>query len=267
MLRAAVAGAQGRMGSAIIRALDSAEGIELACAVVRERPPGSAKGKPAAVLHAGKEVPTFFDIDGIPEDVDILIDFTTPEGTLKNISYCAEKGLPAVTGTTGFSGEQIAALARFAERIPLVFSPNMSVGVNLLFKLAATAASILGESYDAEIVEVHHRKKKDAPSGTALHLADAVAQARGKNLEKTAVFSRHGQIGERTASEIGIQALRGGDIVGEHTLLLAGPGERLELTHRAHSRDNFAQGAVRAAFWVVGKDPGLYSMADVLGLK
>jgi 4-hydroxy-tetrahydrodipicolinate reductase len=142
----------------------------------------------------------------------------------------------------------------------------MSVGVNLLFILAATAARVLGESYDAEVVETHHRMKKDAPSGTALRLAEAVAEARGRELEGTAVFERHGLIGERTSTEIGIQTLRAGDIVGEHTLLFAGPGERIELTHRAHSRDNFARGAVRAAQWVVGREPGLYSMANVLGL-
>jgi len=267
MVRAVVAGAWGRMGSAIIRVLDLTEGIELAGALVRERGPGPTLEKTPVVMSGGKEIPVIFDIGQMPEDVDVLIDFTTPEGTLKNIGYCSERGIAAVTGTTGLSRDQKEALSRFAERIPLVFSPNMSVGVNLLFKLAATAASILGESYDAEIVEVHHRMKKDAPSGTALHLADAVARARGKNLEETAVFSRHGQIGERTDSEIGIQSLRGGDIVGEHTLILAGPGERLELTHKAHSRDNFAQGTVRAALWVKGRNPGLYSMADVLGIK
>jgi 4-hydroxy-tetrahydrodipicolinate reductase len=183
------------------------------------------------------------------------------------MEFCAGRGIPVVVGTTGLNEEQKEALTMFANRAPTVFSPNMSVGVNLLFKLAATAATILGNEYDAEIVETHHRNKKDAPSGTALRLAETIAEALGRKLDEQAVYARHGMIGERSRSEIGIQTLRAGDIVGEHTLLLAGPGERIELTHRAHSRENFARGAVRAALWIADKEPGLYSMADVLGLE
>jgi 4-hydroxy-tetrahydrodipicolinate reductase len=186
---------------------------------------------------------------------------------VENLGFCVENGIPAVVGTTGLSGEQKETLTGMAGRIPIVFAPNMSIGVNLLFKLAAIAAGALGESYNAEIVEAHHRMKKDAPSGTAIRLAEAVAEARDLSLDDNAVYARHGMIGERGMKEIGIQTVRAGDIVGEHTLILAGPGERIELTHRAHSRDNFARGAVRAARWVIGREPGLYSMGDVLGLE
>ncbi|UCG38259.1 MAG: 4-hydroxy-tetrahydrodipicolinate reductase [bacterium] len=267
MIRAAVAGACGRMGTAIIQAMETTQGIRLAGALEREGHPclGQDAGLRASVGEKGVTVTA--DLDSIPSNVQVLIDFTSPEGTLRNLEYCAGRGLAAVIGTTGLSEEQKEALVMFASRTPTVFSPNMSVGVNLLFKLAARAAAVLGDAYDAEIVETHHRMKKDAPSGTALRLAEAVAQARGRDLAGSAVYSRHGMIGERSRGEIGIQTLRGGDIVGEHTLLLAGPGERLELTHRAHSRDNFARGAVRAALWVTGKEPGLYGMDDVLGLK
>jgi len=263
MIRAAVAGACGRMGNTIIQAIGSTDGIELAGALEHQGHPQlgqvcSLPGSSPVAITSGPE-----SISG----VDVLIDFTTPEGSLSNLEACAELGIGAVIGTTGLGEEQKEALHMFALRTPTVFSPNMSVGVNLLFRLAATAAAALGDDYDVEIVEAHHRMKKDAPSGTALGLAEVVAEALGRNLADSAVYARHGMIGERPAGEIGIQTIRAGDIVGEHTLLLAGPGERIELTHRAHSRDNFARGAVRAAVWVVGKEPGLYSMADVLGIK
>ncbi len=264
MIKAGVAGAGGRMGRAIIDAIGLNEGIELTAALEHPESPllgeeANRPGLPSVKITAGPE--------SLPSDVDVLIDFTTPEGSLANLETCAERSVPAVIGTTGLSEEQKEALHMFALRTPTVFSPNMSVGVNILFKLAALAATALGDDYDAEIFEAHHRMKKDAPSGTALRLAEAVASAMGRDLAKNAVFARHGMIGERSSHEIGIQTIRAGDIVGEHTLLLAGPGERIELTHRAHSRDNFAMGAVRAALWVVDRDPGLYTMADVLGLK
>ncbi len=267
MLRAVVAGACGRMGTAIIQALDSTEGIELAGAIERREHPCFSAGNDTRATVGGSRVPVVSEYPSLPSRFDVLIDFTTPEGTLKNTGYCADHRIPAVVGTTGMTGEQVETLAALANRVPVVFAPNMSVGVNLLFRLAATAASVLGEGYDAEIVETHHRMKKDAPSGTAIRLAETVAKARGRDLATSAVYARHGIIGERTEAEIGIQTIRAGDIVGEHTLLLAGPGERIELTHRAHSRDNFARGAVRAAMWAIGKEPGMYSMADVLGLE
>jgi 4-hydroxy-tetrahydrodipicolinate reductase len=266
VIRAAVAGACGRMGTAIIQALDASEGIELTGAIERPDHPCFLGGKDPMGTVCGKGIPVVFDHASLPSGLDVFIDFTTPEGTLKNVAYSAEHLIPAVVGTTGLTGEQVKTLTTLAHRVPVVFAPNMSIGVNLLFKLAATAAAVLGEAYDAEILETHHRMKKDAPSGTAIRLAESVAQARGRDLAETAVYERHGMIGQRAESEIGIQTLRAGDIVGEHTLLLAGPGERIELTHRAHSRENFALGAVRAAMWVIGKDPGLYSMAEVLGI-
>jgi 4-hydroxy-tetrahydrodipicolinate reductase len=266
MVKAVVSGAAGRMGKAIIRVLSGVEGIVLTGALEGEGNVslGEDAGRMAGVGKA--EVPLTTDIEPLLKDADVLIDFTAPRAALKHMEACAETDVAVVVGTTGFSPEETEAFTLFAQRTRTVFAPNMSVGVNLLFKLAEMAALSLGDSYDVEIVEAHHRMKKDAPSGTALRLAEIVASALGRDLDADAVYTRHGMIGERTDNEIGIQTIRAGDIVGEHTLLLAGPGERLELTHRAHSRDNFAQGAVRAALWVVDQSPGLYSMADVLGL-
>jgi 4-hydroxy-tetrahydrodipicolinate reductase len=265
-IKAVVAGACGRMGTAVIETLRAAEGIELVGALeLREHPcVGQVAGdRPGA--DAG-EIRIASTHESLPAKFDVFIDFTAPAGTLDNLEFCARTGTPSVIGTTGFTDKQREALTGYAGTVPIVFSPNMSIGVNLLFKLAGIAAASLGNTYDAEIVEVHHKLKKDAPSGTALRLAETVAGAFGRDLDENAVYSRHGMIGDRSELEIGIQAVRAGDIVGEHTLLFAGPGERIELTHRAHSRDNFARGAIRAALWVVGRKPGLYSMADVLGL-
>ena len=263
MIRAVVAGACGRMGTAIIQAIGSTDGIELAGALEHQEHPllGQELSLPGIT-----PVKLTYGPGSISAGMDVLIDFTTPEGSLSNLEACAELGIPVVIGTTGMKEEQKEALYMFSLRTPTVFSPNMSIGVNLLFRLAATAAAALGDDYDVEIVEAHHRMKKDAPSGTAIGLAEAVAEALGRDLADKAVYARHGMIGERSAGEIGIQTIRAGDIVGEHTLLLAGPGERIELTHRAHSRDNFARGAIRASLWIVDKEPGQYSMADVLGL-
>ncbi len=267
MIKAVVAGTFGRMGTAIIRSIDSTPGIELTGALEREGHPGLGQELLRPGSPGAKPVRVTSRFEDLPDDVNVLIDFTAPEATLRHLEVCAETGVCAVIGTTGLTGEQREALVMFAGRTPTVFSPNMSVGVNLLFQLAATAAAALGDDYDVEIIEAHHRMKKDAPSGTALRLAEVVAEALGRDPEKQTVYARQGMIGERTVEEIGIHTVRAGDIVGEHTLLLAGPGERIELTHRAHSRENFARGAVRAAMWVADKEPGLYSMADVLGLK
>jgi 4-hydroxy-tetrahydrodipicolinate reductase len=266
MIKAAVAGAAGRMGKAIIKAINEIDGIELSGALEHKdhQAIGQDAGNIAGIREVGIGIVS--DVVAVLDSSDVLIDFTSPRATLFNLEGCADNGVSSVIGTTGLSEEDLEALTIFASRTPTVFSPNMSVGVNLLFRLAEIAASSLGDSYDLEIFEAHHRMKKDAPSGTAMRLAEIVAQALGRDLDKSAVYERRGMIGERTKKEIGIQTLRAGDIVGEHTLLLAGPGERLELTHRAHSRDNFAQGAVRAALWLKDKEPGLYSMADVLGL-
>ncbi|RME64954.1 MAG: 4-hydroxy-tetrahydrodipicolinate reductase, partial [Nitrospirae bacterium] len=201
------------------------------------------------------------------KDADVVIDFTTPQATLQTLKTVAEHGKAAVIGTTGFSKEDLADIDALAEKIAFVMAPNMSVGVNLLFKVLKTVAEVLGDDYDVEIIEAHHRMKKDAPSGTALKLAQVVADALDRDLDEVAVYARKGLIGERSKKEIGIQTIRAGDIVGEHTVMFAGIGERIEITHRASSRDTFASGALRAALWVYGKPPGRYDMLDVLGLK
>jgi 4-hydroxy-tetrahydrodipicolinate reductase len=197
---------------------------------------------------------------------DGIIDFTFPEVTLEVARYAAGHGKFMVIGTTGFSDTQKQTLAGYAERVPMVLSPNMSIGVNVLFRVVKMVAGLLDESYDVEIVEAHHRMKKDAPSGTALALARSAAEGRGVDLGEKACYERHGMIGARPTGQIGIQTVRAGDIVGEHTVMFAGNGERIEIVHKAHTRENFARGAVRAAAWVAGRKPGLYGMTDVLGI-
>ncbi len=268
MIRAVVCGAAGRMGCAIIRVIHQTEGIALAGAL--ERPDSSLLGQDAGMICGVEKLGVVLTSDLaalLAHDADVLIDFTNPEATMEHMKLCARAKLAAVVGTTGLSPADRETLAKHARSAPVAFSPNFSLGVNVLFALAEMAARTLGRDYDAEIVETHHNRKKDAPSGTALRLAESVAKATGRELAQQAVYERHGMIGERRPGEIGIQTVRAGDIVGEHTLILAGPGERLELIHRAHSRENFARGAVKAALWIKDKKPGLYDMGDVLGLK
>ena len=199
-------------------------------------------------------------------DGHLVIDFTSAESSLEHARVCAALGVPLIIGSTGFSADGKAEVGRCAQRIAVVMSPNMSVGVNLMVKVASELAKVLGDSFDVEILEAHHRTKKDAPSGTALKLAEEVGAALGRS-KADLRLAREGQIGERARREIGIQALRGGDVVGEHTVYFLGDGERVELTHRATSRDQFARGALRAARWIIGRAPGLYDMNDVLGLR
>ncbi len=266
-IRTLVAGAAGRMGQRIIAALEGQEGITLAGACERGGHPllGQDAGVVAGV--GAKRVPIEAPLDGMIARGDVLVDFTSPEASLAHVELAVSSGVAVVLGTTGVGTAEQAALERAARKIPIVFAPNMSVGVNLLFKVLADVAPVLGDAYDVEILEAHHRFKKDAPSGTAKKMAQVVAEALRRDLGKVAVQGRCGMVGERRPEEIGILALRGGDIVGEHTVTFAGLGERIEITHRAHSRDTFARGAVRAARWVVGRVPGLYDMMDVLGLK
>jgi 4-hydroxy-tetrahydrodipicolinate reductase len=198
---------------------------------------------------------------------DVLIDFTSPEATLEHLGHCRGSGRPMVIGTTGLSDQQRSVVEGAAREVPIVFAPNMSVGVNLCLKLLETAARVLGDGFDVEVIEAHHRHKVDAPSGTALRMGEVVAAALGRDLKSCAVYGREGRTGERSAATIGFATVRGGDIVGEHTVLFAGAGERVEITHRASSRATFAGGALRAAHWVVGRPPGLYDMLDVLALK
>ncbi|HZE61509.1 MAG TPA: 4-hydroxy-tetrahydrodipicolinate reductase [Burkholderiales bacterium] len=248
-LRVAVAGAGGRMGRTVIDAVLADRELELAAAFDIAR---SQIGE----IEVGSDA-------SVAADCDVLIDFTRPEGTVANLKHARA----AVIGTTGFSPAQKKTVTDAAKRIPIVMAANFAVGVNATYKLAETAAKILGDGYDVEILEAHHRHKVDAPSGTALKLGDVVAQALGRKLGDVARHGREGETGERPLKQIGFHAIRGGDIVGEHTVLFAGQGERVEITVRSQSRMTYAVGAVRAAKWLRGKPAGLYDMSDVLGLR
>lgn len=256
MIRAVLAGAAGRMGEAILRLLGEGEGIALAGAL--EGPEHPSVGSDLGGISIGSS------IDEIEASWDVIIDFSVPEASVRNVAAAASLRRAAVVGTTGFSPEELSRIEEAARQSPCVLAPNMSIGVNLLFQLVETAARLLGPGYDAEIVETHHRHKKDAPSGTALRLAAAVASARGTQLDAVRRDGRTGEAGPRPAGEIGLHAVRGGDIVGRHEVLFAGEGERLTFSHEVSGRENFARGALLAARWVVGRPPGLYSMLDVL---
>ena len=207
------------------------------------------------------------DLSAAMERGEVVIDFSTPEATLEHLRIVVQHRRPMVIGTTGFSAPELAELKALVKPIPCVLSPNMSVGVNIIFKVIAEMAKSFGEEYDIEVIEAHHRLKKDAPSGTALKMGEILARAMNRDLDQVGVYARKGLIGERRRGEIGIQAIRAGDIVGDHTVLFGGMGERVEVTHRVQSRDTFARGALRAARWVVKQPPGLYDMMDVLGLR
>ena len=241
------------MGRTLIDAVQADRDLTLVSAI-------DVSGSPAVGSQIGGLKVTS-DLGAI-DKADVLIDFTRPEGTLKHLEHAKAM----VIGTTGFTEEDKGAIAEAAKRIPIVMAANFAVGVNAVYKLAETAARILGDDYDVEIVEAHHRHKVDAPSGTALHLGQIVAQAMGRELEKNAVFGRKGDLGERKPKQIGFHAIRGGDIVGEHTVIFAGSGERVEVTVRSQSRTTYAQGALRAVKFLKGRAPGLYGMGDVLGL-
>jgi len=267
MVRAIVAGAAGRMGGRIIHGICQSKGITLAAAFERPDHPciGQDAGQMVGLGNLGIKVAG--SLEEVSATGEVLIDFTTPEATLKNTRVAFSIGLSMVIGTTGISGDTLKEITRLSKGIRCVMSPNMSVGVNVMFRIAEDMAGYLGQDYDVEILEVHHRFKKDAPSGTAMKLARILASATDRNLDEVAVYERRGMIGERTDREIGIQTWRAGDITGEHTILFGGIGERLELIHRAHNRDNFARGAVKAAEWIVQQSAGLYDMQDVLGLR
>lgn len=266
MVRTVITGISGRMGSTLLRLAREDEALEVVGATDR-------KGSTWIGLDAG--LATRLGSLGLPvtdsleaalqgSKTHVVVDFTSAEASVEHARVCAAKGTALVVGSTGFSPEARAEMTRLAQIIPIVMSPNMSVGVNLVIKVEGDLARALGESFDIEVLEAHHRLKKDAPSGTALRLAEELAVAMGRSSDNF-TFAREGQVGERPPKEIGIQTLRGGDVVGEHTVYFYGEGERIELTHRATSRDQFAKGALRAALWVVGKKPGLYGMNDVLG--
>ena len=267
MIRAIVTGAAGRMGTRIITLIAETEGIELAGAVERRGHPWIGRDAGEGLGPGRTGVLIGDDLAVCIEQGDVVIDFTAHDVSTGHLEIAARKGKAIVIGSTGFTSQEMVRARELAGSFPCVIAPNMSVGVNVLFKVLADVAGILGGDYDVEIVETHHRLKKDAPSGTALRMAQVIAESLGRDLEKVGVYSRRGMIGERTGQEIGIQTLRAGDIVGEHTVIFGGMGERVEFTHRAHSRDNFARGAIRAALWVVGRPNGLYDMQDVLGLR
>jgi 4-hydroxy-tetrahydrodipicolinate reductase len=264
-LRVAVAGSSGRMGRMLIEAtLDQAD---LALSGALDLPDSPALGADAgAALGRRTGVRVTADLAEGLRGAEVLIDFTRPEGTLAHLAACRALGVAAVVGTTGFSAAQKAELGALAQHLPVVWAPNMSVGVNVMLRLLAQAAKALGPAYDIEVIEAHHRHKVDAPSGTALAMGEVLARARGLQLERDGVFARHGHTGERAAGSIGFATVRGGDIVGDHTVLFAGSGERIEITHRSSSRANYAEGSLRAARFLRGRAPGLYGMDDVLGL-
>jgi 4-hydroxy-tetrahydrodipicolinate reductase len=252
-VRVAIAGASGRMGLALLEAAAQTEGVTLGAAIDL-----------SASTWGGVSIGT--DVRSALANSDVLIDFTRPAGTLDHVAECLAQKRAIVIGTTGFAPEQLAEIRKAAKKIPVVMAPNMSVGVNVAMKLVEMASRALGPDYDIEVFEMHHRKKVDAPSGTALRLGEVAAAARGASVDKDGVFTRHGVTGERKAGSIGFSVARGGDVVGDHTVYFVGPGERIEITHRSSSRATYAQGAMRAARFVAGKAPGMYDMDDVLGL-
>jgi 4-hydroxy-tetrahydrodipicolinate reductase len=264
MTRVAIHGAAGRMGRNLINACLERDDLELTAALEHAGHP--ALGHDAAILAGGEAVgvPVTDEIDAAV--FDVAVDFSRPAGTLALLAHCQQRGAPLVIGTTGFSPEQRAQLGTAAQSLALLVAPNMGVGVNLLLGLVEKASRALGEAYDAEVIEAHHRHKVDAPSGTALGLGEAVARGRDADLGERAVYAREGQVGERERGEIGFASVRGGDIVGEHTVLFAGDGERIEITHHASSRMLFARGAIRAAAWLAPQRAGLFDMQDVLDL-
>ncbi|CEN56327.1 dihydrodipicolinate reductase [Candidatus Methylopumilus turicensis] len=266
MLKVVIAGCSGRMGYALLEGVFADNELVLHGALDRADSPqigrdaGEQFGKKTGVLIS-------HDVDAALKDADVLVDFTRPEPSLVYLAACQKSGVNMVIGTTGFTSEQKALIANAAKDISVVFAPNMSVGVTLLINLVQAAAKVLSEGYDIEVIEAHHRHKVDAPSGTALRLGEAAASALGRNLEECVIYGREGVTGERDPSTIGFATVRGGDVVGDHTVLFAGIGERVELTHKASSRATFALGALRAGKFIQGKKSGLFDMQDVLGLK
>jgi 4-hydroxy-tetrahydrodipicolinate reductase len=266
MTNIVITGATGRMGRALIEATLEAEGASLSGATVRSSSTlvGADAGELVGQSH--RNAPIQSNLNAFASSNPVVIDFTTIDATLDHLQWCLTQGVPCVIGTTGFSDAQEAMIAEAGESIPVVYAPNFSVGVNVVFDLLDRASRILGDSVDIEVIEAHHRHKVDAPSGTALAMGRVVANALDRDLNQVAVYGREGQTGARTREQIGFATVRAGDVVGDHTVLFAAEGERVEITHKASSRRTFANGAVRAAIWVSSQQSGLYSMRDVLGL-
>ena len=266
MTKVAVAGAGGRMGTSILNTLTEDRNIKIVGATEKSGHPLLGTDLKKIIKNIKGRIVITDKLNSAYKDADVIVDFTTPASTLKTAEYCSRNKKAVVIGTTGFTKAQSKILEKYLKKVPSVYSPNMSVGVNLVFETAKMLASRLGKEYDVELVEAHHGNKVDSPSGTALRLAESVAEGLGIDLDKHARYERHGRIGKRKKGEIGIQTIRGGDVVGDHTVMFLGEGERIELTHKASSRDNFSRGVLRAVKWVDGKAPGIYSMKDVLGL-
>jgi 4-hydroxy-tetrahydrodipicolinate reductase len=266
MLNVIVCGAAGRMGSTLVRLIHESRAMKIAGAVESANHPqiGKDAGEVAGVGKVG--VPIDADLASLIKGAGVVIEFTAPDATLEHVKIAAEKNIPIVVGTTGLNQKQLDEIKQLSRRTRVLISANMSLGVNLLVSLMGKVAAILGDDYDVEIVEAHHRFKKDAPSGTALALAKPIAAALKRDLDQVGVCGRKGIVGERTKQEIGLLSVRAGDIVGEHTVIFGGLGERIEFIHRAQSRETFARGALRAAQWLVKQKKGLYGMQDVLGL-
>lgn len=267
MTKIAVAGAAGRMGSRITALSKEYEGLKLVGAFEKKGHKDIGKDIGTVVGIGEIGVKLVDSLESIIDDTDLIISFTTVEATKQHLRVASSKGKAMVIGTTGFTKDDMKEIVEHTKKIPCVMASNMSTGLNILLKVLQDIARVLGDDYDVEIIEAHHRMKKDAPSGTALKIAEVIAEARGRNLDEVAVYARKGIIGERTKTEIGIQTIRAGDIIGEHTVIFGGLGERIEITHRVSSRDTFARGALKAALWLSGKPPGLYDMQDVLGLR
>lgn len=265
MIKIVVIGAGGRMGKTLVSCIEDTAGLAVSGGTEFPGHPaiGADVGETAGI--GSKGIPVMENIDRAAADCDAIIDFTTPESSMNTLDVAVRLGKALVIGTTGFSSAQKETIRQGAASIRCVLAPNMSIGVNVLFKIAGEVAKTLGDAYDIEIVEAHHKFKKDAPSGTAVRLSEIIAGSLGRNIDEVGVYGRKGMT-ERTPKEIGVHTLRAGDIVGEHRVLFGGMGENLELFHRAQSRETFARGALRAAQWVVGQPPGLYDMQDVLGL-
>lgn len=266
MIKVGINGASGRMGKTLIHACTEDENVQLGAAfeISSANSIGFDAGEVAGVGKAGVTINS--ELANHHSDFDALIDFTIPECTMRSLEVCRAHGKSMVIGTTGLDDHQKQKLQEASNEISIVFAPNMSVGVNLCLKLLQTAARTLGDDYDVEIIEAHHRHKVDAPSGTALRMGEVVAESLGRNLDDCAVYGRQGHIGERDKKTIGFETIRAGDIVGDHTVMFSGIGERIEITHKASSRMTFARGAMRAATWVTSKDHGLYDMQAVLGI-
>ena len=266
MIKVSIMGVAGRMGQTILRQLNNENDVHIvgATEIVSHPELGSDIGILSGQGELGISISD--NVEDACINAEVIVDFTAPLSTLNNARYAASNGKSMVVGTTGFTEEEKKELYQLAKEFPCVFSPNMSIGVNVMFEATKKLAEILGDDYDIEIIEAHHKHKIDAPSGTALRLGESAAEGLGRDFNKVARYERHGAIGERKEKEIGMQTIRAGDIVGEHTVMFCGAGERIELTHRAMSRDNFAKGVVRAVKWIPGKPAGIYTMKQVLGI-